>query len=274
MVKRWAIPIVVTLIGAAMGGPIVGVLAGILAALVWPLLTAFWQFQRYLQLIERQEKFLEEYDVYAVSPAEHQGFFLATLGETDPGKAFLMDRKAIRMAKLAYPTKAKTAADRKALWDKEEERRLTLGFPSQNTRRDYQAEWPYHKPHYRHLKAGIKVATCWLCDQDTADQDQTHLEIWSRFEREEAEEKAKDDSAKALFNIGEIPPANTLRCEEAEQLYAKLKLKYAELHGVAAEADLNERGRIYDAYFLIQGRINAARACGKYGPCTIHVFKT
>ena len=60
MVKRWAVPVVVALIGAIMGGPIVGLLAGILAALVWPPFADWWHTRRYLRAVERQEKFLEE----------------------------------------------------------------------------------------------------------------------------------------------------------------------------------------------------------------------
>jgi hypothetical protein len=85
----------------------------------------------------------------------------------------------------AYRDRGK--ADKKAAWDNEEERRRSLGFPSQSVRRDYKAEWPYYKPHYQHLKEGIKVASCWLCDQNNAEQDQRHREIWGRLEREEAE---------------------------------------------------------------------------------------
>ena len=47
-----------------------GLLAGILAALVWSPLSEWWCTGRYLQAAERQEKFLEEYDVCAVSPAD------------------------------------------------------------------------------------------------------------------------------------------------------------------------------------------------------------
>jgi hypothetical protein len=187
VVKQWAVPIVVAVIGAMLGGPIVGLLAGILAALVWPSLSGWWIFRRYARAIEMQNKFLEEYDVCAISPADYEGMRLATLGETDPNTAVLLDRKAIREAKLIYPTKAKTAADKKAAWDNEEERRRSLGFPSQSVRRDYKAEWPYYKPHYQHLKEGIKVTSCWLCDQNNAEQDQQHREIWGRVEREEAE---------------------------------------------------------------------------------------
>jgi hypothetical protein len=270
VVKRWAVPIVVTLIGAMTAGPIVGLLAGILAALVWPPLAEWWNTHRYLQAVARQDRFLEEYDVCAVSPVDYERMRLATWGETDPSKAFLLDRKTMRKAKLTYPTKAKTEADKKARWDQEEERRRSLGFPSQSMRREYQAEWPYYKPHYEHLKSGIKVRTCWLCDQNNAEQDQSHREIWERVEHEEAEEKAKSDSADALFCIGEIPPANTLRCEEAEQFYARLKSKYTELHAATAASDWKGRAAINDGHSLILRRINAARACGKYGPCTVH----
>jgi hypothetical protein len=168
-------------------------------------LAAAYQVVGYRQisaLVERQDKFLEEYDVCAVSTADCERLRLAALGETDPGKAFLMDRKTLRKAKLTNPTKAKTAADRKNAWDKEEERRRSLGFPSQNVRRDYEAEWPLYKPHYQHLKAGIKVETCWLCDQNNAGQDQRHLELMAKLERDQAEAKAKIDSADALFCIG------------------------------------------------------------------------
>src|SRR4051812_5730505 len=113
MVKQWPVPIIVAVIGAMTGGPIVGLLAGILAALVWPALSGWWLSRRYAQAVGRQDKFLEEYDVCAVSPADYEMLLLGTLGETDPGKAFLMDRKTLRKAKRIYPTKAKTAADRK-----------------------------------------------------------------------------------------------------------------------------------------------------------------
>ena len=268
MFNRWMMPIVVALIGAILGGPIVGLLAGILAALVWPPLTKWWHTRRYLQAVERQDKFLEEYDVCAVSPADYERFRLATWGETDPSKAFLMDRKTLRHAKLSYPTYAKTAADRKAVVDKEEDRRRRLGLLTQEEARNYKVAWPYFKPHYEHLKSGIKVPSCWLCDQNTEEQDRSHLEIWGRAEREDAEEKAKNDSATALFCFNELPPANSIKCEEAEQFYTKLKLKYSELR--AACTDWKDRQPINEGYSLILGRINAARACGKYGPCTVH----
>jgi hypothetical protein len=100
MVKQWAVPIFVALIGALMGGPIAGLLAGILAALVWPSLSGWWLSRRFEQLVERQTKFLEEYDVGAVSTDDYERMTLATWGETDPSKAFLMDRKAMRKLKL------------------------------------------------------------------------------------------------------------------------------------------------------------------------------
>jgi hypothetical protein len=115
VLKQWMVPIVAASIGAMMSGPIVGLLAGILAALVWPSLYEWWHTRRYMQAVERQEKFLEEYDVCAISSADYERFFLATIGETDPSKAFLLDRKTMRKAKLTYPTKAKTEADKKAL---------------------------------------------------------------------------------------------------------------------------------------------------------------
>ena len=191
MVYRWAVPISVALGSAMIAGPIVGLLVGILTALVWPPLAEWWNTRGYLQAVDRQSKFLEEYDVCAVSPADYEKMFLAVLGETDPSKAFLMDRKTMRQARRIFPTKAKTKADKKILWDKEEERRRSLGFPSQSQQRDFKAESPLYKPHYQHLKTGIRVATCWLCDQNTAEQDQRHFEIWSQVERDEAEERGK-----------------------------------------------------------------------------------
>ncbi len=271
MFKRWAIPIVVTLIGAITGGPIIGLLAGILAALVWSPLAQWWTSRGYLKAVKRQINFLEKYDVCSISPSDYERLLLATLGETDPSKAFLMDRKTIRNAKLAYPTKAKTDADRRDLFDKEEERRRRLGFPSQNIIRDFKAEHPYYKPHHQHLKDNIKVENCWLCDQNNAEQNRSHREIWDRYEREESDEKAKNDAANALFRIGEIPASNTLRCEEAENFYVKLKIKYDELR--SASPNWKDSAAIKDYYFLILNRINAARACGKYGPCTVHVPK-
>ena len=271
MVMRWAVPIIAALIGGTTNGWIIGLLAGILAALVWPPLAEWWTTNRYLKLVERQNEFLERYDVCAVSPADYERMLLATWGETDPSKAFLLDRKTMRKAKLAYPTKAKTEADRKDRFDKEEERRRRLGFPSQNVRRDYKADWPLYKPHYKHLKAGIKIETCWLCDQYTLEQNASHLEMLERLEREEDEEKAKIDAADTLFCIGEIPPAKTLRCEDAEQLYERLKVKYAELR--AADCNWKDMAAISEGYSLILSRINDARACGTYGLCTVHVAK-
>jgi hypothetical protein len=187
-VKRWLVPMVVALVCVAVAGPVVGLLAGILAALVWPPFTMWWDVRRYQQAVERQSKFLEEYDVCAVSTADYESLVLATWGDTESGKAVLLDRKALRKAESLYPTKAKTAADKKAIYDKEEERRLGLGFPSQSVRRDFKSEWPLYKPHYQHLKSGLKVETCWLCDQDSDEANQRHLEIWSRVEREGAEQ--------------------------------------------------------------------------------------
>ena len=187
VVSQWVIPIIVALIGAATGGPIVGLLAGIFVALIWPRLSEWWHTRRYLQAIERQEKFLEEYDVCAVSPADYERFLLAILGETDPNKALLMDRKTMRLARGLYPTKAKTAADKKAAWDAEEDRRRTLGLPTQEEARKPGVDARYYKPHYQHLKAGIKVPSCLLCDQNTEEMDRRHLRYgvepnWKRRE--------------------------------------------------------------------------------------------
>jgi hypothetical protein len=70
----------------------------------------------------------------------------------------------------------------------------------------------YYKPHYQHLKEGIKVPSCLLCDRNNEWLDQRHLEIWGRVE----EEDAKYDAALALFGFEELPPPKTIRCEEAE----------------------------------------------------------
>jgi hypothetical protein len=131
MVQRWAIPIIAALIGGIAGGPIIGLLTGILAALVWPPFSKWWTTRRYLQLVERQTEFLKEYDVGSISPDDYEMMLRATFYETDPNTAFLMDSKAMRKAKLAYPTKAKTEAEKKERFNKEEERRQRLGFPSQ-----------------------------------------------------------------------------------------------------------------------------------------------
>lgn len=247
---------------------VIGLLACILAALVGPRLVVWWLTRRYMRAADRQEKFLEEYDVCAVSPADYERFLLGILGPDDP-KAFLMNRKALRLAKSLYPTKAKTAADRQAAWDQEEDRRRRLGLPTQQEARDLKVVGRYYKPHYEHLKAGIKVPSCLLCDLNNEEMDRSHLEIWGRAEREEEEERAKYNAALALFGFKELPPPKTIRCEEAELLYAKLKSKYSELHGAAT--DYADKGRIIDGHSLVLGKINAARACGKYGPCTKHV---
>jgi hypothetical protein len=175
------------LVGAAAGGPIVGILAGILAALIWPRLSEWWHTKRYLQAIERQEKFLEEYDVYAVSSADYMSFRSAVFGETDPSKALLMDRRAMRLAKRLYPTKAKTAADKKSAWDAEEDRRRRLGLPTQEEARNPGVAARYYKPHYQHLKAGIKDPSCLLCDRNNEEMDRHHLEIYGRAEQEAAD---------------------------------------------------------------------------------------
>lgn len=186
MVKRWAAPIIATLVGCIWDGAIIGLLSGILTALIWPPLADWWKTRRFLNLVKIQDRFVEEYDVHPIPQYNlDQMLFVAC----DSRKDFLLYKEEMRKVKAITPTKLKAAAERKELFDKEESRRKRLGFPSQSMRRDHKVSWPYNIPHYQHLKEGVKFETCWLCDQNNAEQDKLHDEIWGNFEREEAAEK-------------------------------------------------------------------------------------
>jgi hypothetical protein len=90
-------------------------------------------------------------------------------------------------------------------------------------------------------------------------------------ERKEVEAKMRYDAAAALFGFKELPPPNSIRCEEAAQFRDKLQSKYNELH--AAITEWRDRAALMAARTLIWERIEAARACGKYALCTIHAPK-
>jgi hypothetical protein len=90
-------------------------------------------------------------------------------------------------------------------------------------------------------------------------------------EQDEIEAKMTYDEAIALFGFKELPPPNTIRCEEIEQFNAKLWSKYNQLN--AATSDRKASATVNAGLSLISKRIRAAGACGKYGPCTIHVSK-
>jgi hypothetical protein len=140
---------------------------------------------------------------------------------------------------------------------------------------------------------------------NNAPRQQQYLAWWRHQmdlarEQEEIEAKMTYDAAIALFGFEESPPPppNTLRCEEVKQFDDKLRSKCKELNALTTRQkatavnsvadhlvsmydeigdketfDRKTTAAISRGYGLISKRISDARACGKYGPCTIHVRK-